>query len=1072
MDGGISNISQILDRLQTLATQSASGTFTGSRTTLNDEFQTDLGEVDRQAQSIGLNAGGIFNKSLDVYLGTGSGSQSLSNGIVTLNLTGSAVDSQSLGLKGMEAVNLTSGSLSGTNAGTSIGASSPTSVQAIVGNTTGANPNQEAIAGYAAFSFSGAGFSDANNVGISVNLAGVTDTTTLAAAVNAAIQTAGNGTTASATAFKNANIVASVHTDSNGGQELAFSSSTAAFQVQAGDQMANALLGNVAMVGGVAQGTAVASTANTTVTGVAVTNGTFAQNQAVQLVVNGGGLASPVSLSLSTAAGTVSTATAITNLETAFSANASLQAAGLSMSENASNQLVFTSATGQAFNVQVTGDTANLLGLGSFLDGTTNGVDYLGVTAAATYAPTTASGTANLQVSLNGAAATALTGIDLTAGAHATGAILTGTTVGSPDSINLTGADTVTLGGTAMNIGAGGPSTQVVSLTATQGPTAAALTASSALTAGDYTAFGTAGVAINIVVDGTHTQNVVLAADAGQPAFLADLNTKLGGFATASINTAGDLVITSATTGIGSSVAVTGGAGEADFGFAGTPSATGTNGSVSLSDVASQIQAQTYGQVSGAVVNSQLVLTSVGSNGQAAGTLATGGITYAGDTGLTFGVNVNGTGNHTITLGNDANGAALLADLNGAGKLGAIGAHAFFDAGNGGLLTIASNTAGAGSSIALTAGTATAALGLTTATTTAGVNTKGAGYTLAVTALGGGAPTTAGLSVSSATGVSDSIQDVLDNLNAQFSTGTLAPADLKATNVGGEINIASTNGTQFRLNATGPASANLGFGTAGTSFTAAALGVHLPSSTGTAMSTLNAYGISNSAALSFTALQYGDDKQAITFSATNSSGALETQTISLQDNAASNRAGDNIDSAIDYINQQLQQSTTTPALQSIVAVKQSNAAGTAEQINFVSSLSGFTVSVAGTANGDGVNAGAATAVTATPWGSSANMAIDTQAGAEAAVTAVANAVTQLGSAQAAVGIGENQLAYGINLAQSQVTNEAAAESNIRDANVAQQAANLTKAQVLQQASIAAMAQANSAPQAVLALLRT
>ncbi|MGA2724574.1 MAG: flagellin [Bryobacteraceae bacterium] len=1077
MDGGISNISQILDRLQTLATQSASGTFTGSRTTLNQEFQTDLGEVDRQAQSIGLNAGGLFNKSLNVYLGTGSGSQSLNNGIVTLNLTGSAVDSQSLGLKGMEAVNLTSGSLAGTNAGTNIGASSTTSVQAIVGNTTGANPNQEAIAGYAAFSFSGAGFSDANNVGISVNLAGVTDTTTLAAAVNAAIQTAGNGTTAAATAFKNANIVASVHTDSNGGQELAFSSSTAAFQVQAGDQMANALLGNVAMVGGVAQGTAVAATAATTVTGVATTNGTFAQNQAVQLVVNGGGLASPVSLTFSTTAGTVSTATAIANLETAFSANSSLQAAGLSMSENVSNQLVFTSATGQAFNVQVTGDTANLLGLGSFLDGTTNGVDYLGVTAAAAYAPTTANGTANLQVSLNGAAATALTGIDLTAGAHATGAILTGTTVGSPDSINLTGADTVTLGGTAMNIGAGGPTTQVVSLTATQGPIAAALTATSALTAGDYTAFGTAGVAINILVDGTHAQAVVLAADANEPAFLADLNTKLGGFATASINGAGDLVVTSATTGAGSSVAVTGGAGEADFGFSGTPSATGNNGTVSLSDVASQIQAQTYGQVAGAVVNSQLVLTTVGSNGQVAGTLATGGITYgAGLNGLAFGVNVNGTGNHTITLaggGADSSGAALLTDLNGAGKLGAIGARAYFDANNGGVLTIASNTAGLGSSIALTAGTASAALGLSTVTATAGVNTKGAGYTLAVTALGAGAPTTAGLSVSSATGVSSSAQDVVNNLNAQFSAGTLAPADLVASQAGGIISINSTNGTQFRLNAVGPATANLGFGTAGASFTAAALtAAHLPSSSGTSMSTLNAYGISNSAALSFTALQYGDDKQAITFSATNSSGALETQTISLQDNAASNRAGANIDSAIDYINQQLQQSTTTPALQSIVAVKQANAGDTAEQINFVSSLSGFTVSVGGTANGDGVNAGVATAVTATPYGSSANMAIDTQAGAEAAVTAVGNAVTALGAAQAAVGIGENQLAYGINLAQSQVTNEAAAESNIRDANVAQQAANLTKAQVLQQASIAAMAQANSAPQAVLALLRT
>jgi flagellin len=63
------------------------------------------------------------------------------------------------------------------------------------------------------------------------------------------------------------------------------------------------------------------------------------------------------------------------------------------------------------------------------------------------------------------------------------------------------------------------------------------------------------------------------------------------------------------------------------------------------------------------------------------------------------------------------------------------------------------------------------------------------------------------------------------------------------------------------------------------------------------------------------------------------------------------------------------------------------------------------------------------------------------------------------------------LTYAISLAQSQITNFSAAESYIRDANVAQQAANLTKAQVLQQASIAAMAQANSAPQAVLALLR-
>ena len=87
-----------------------------------------------------------------------------------------------------------------------------------------------------------------------------------------------------------------------------------------------------------------------------------------------------------------------------------------------------------------------------------------------------------------------------------------------------------------------------------------------------------------------------------------------------------------------------------------------------------------------------------------------------------------------------------------------------------------------------------------------------------------------------------------------------------------------------------------------------------------------------------------------------------------------------------------------------------------------------------------------------------------------AVTAVAAAVAKLGNAQAAVGKGQNQLNYASGLAQSQVANFSAAESHIRDADVAAEAANLTKAQVLQQASIAAMAQANTAPQAILALL--
>jgi flagellin len=103
--------------------------------------------------------------------------------------------------------------------------------------------------------------------------------------------------------------------------------------------------------------------------------------------------------------------------------------------------------------------------------------------------------------------------------------------------------------------------------------------------------------------------------------------------------------------------------------------------------------------------------------------------------------------------------------------------------------------------------------------------------------------------------------------------------------------------------------------------------------------------------------------------------------------------------------------------------------------------------------------------------SSGSLDISSIAGAKQAVNALGGAVRNLGTAQAAIGKSQNQLNYAIGLAQSQIANFSAAESRIRDADIASEAANLTKAQVLQQASMAAMAQANSAPQAVLALLK-
>ena len=59
----------------------------------------------------------------------------------------------------------------------------------------------------------------------------------------------------------------------------------------------------------------------------------------------------------------------------------------------------------------------------------------------------------------------------------------------------------------------------------------------------------------------------------------------------------------------------------------------------------------------------------------------------------------------------------------------------------------------------------------------------------------------------------------------------------------------------------------------------------------------------------------------------------------------------------------------------------------------------------------------------------------------------------------------------LSLASSQLVNKKAAESRIRDANIAEESANLTRYNILSQSGIAALAQANSTSASVLALLR-
>jgi flagellin len=129
----------------------------------------------------------------------------------------------------------------------------------------------------------------------------------------------------------------------------------------------------------------------------------------------------------------------------------------------------------------------------------------------------------------------------------------------------------------------------------------------------------------------------------------------------------------------------------------------------------------------------------------------------------------------------------------------------------------------------------------------------------------------------------------------------------------------------------------------------------------------------------------------------------------------------------------------------------------------------FSVFVSNNA-GDGRIAGSIAAVTTTSLAISTS-AIDTQGAALTAVATIRSAVNTLGVAQGTIGTPQNRMQFAIGLAQSQMVNTKAAESRIRDANIAEESANMTRYNILTQSGIAALSQANQSSAAVLALLR-
>ena len=346
--------------------------------------------------------------------------------------------------------------------------------------------------------------------------------------------------------------------------------------------------------------------------------------------------------------------------------------------------------------------------------------------------------------------------------------------------------------------------------------------------------------------------------------------------------------------------------------------------------------------------------------------------------------------------------------------------------------------------------------------TTGAVTTTAGAATLAVS-VGGGAYVT----LSHTFTTTGAASEVVATLNTQFAANaTLQQAGLVATTAsGGAITIASNNGTFIRV------SAGSAYGlTSSTSVTANTATTTVATTSSTATATLNVGGASASALLAFSAIRSGNDDQTITISAKDASGVAQSVAVTLASDSSGQHAR-SIDEAITYINQQIQTSASED-LRKIVAVKERDpAAGGVEKIRFLSPLSEFRVSAASNPGVTGITTGQGTVQSSTVLSGGATVDIGTQTTAEAAVIALAQSVVNIGQVQAVVGRGQNQFNFAISLAQTQVSNLAASESRIRDADLAAEAANLSKAQILLQAGIAALAQANSAPQQVLSLLR-
>jgi len=140
------------------------------------------------------------------------------------------------------------------------------------------------------------------------------------------------------------------------------------------------------------------------------------------------------------------------------------------------------------------------------------------------------------------------------------------------------------------------------------------------------------------------------------------------------------------------------------------------------------------------------------------------------------------------------------------------------------------------------------------------------------------------------------------------------------------------------------------------------------------------------------------------------------------------------------------------------------ATGTITNYGQVTVKSSSAITTTGAATIDGLTA-ATYAVAGT------TVDVSTQAASSSALTSIDAALATINSSRASLGAVQNRFSSVVTNLQTTAENLTASRSRIQDTDFASETGALTRAQILQQAGTAMLAQANSVPNGVLALLR-